>query len=104
MSARDSRAGRGRCRGGRGVFHREGGGSAGRVRSAGTVGCMPRRSGQASPAQLNRLAPPPIYLARDHLRVEVETKIRTGEWEKIRPGAYIDSLEDVETHARRRLR
>ena len=70
----------------------------------GTVGGMPRRPGRASSAQLSPLAPPPIHLARDHLRSESEARIRAGEWERIRPGAYIDSLEEVETRARRRLR
>lgn len=30
--------------------------------------------------------------------------MRAGEWEKIRPGAYTDSLEDVETRTRQRMR
>lgn len=65
---------------------------------------MPRRPGQLSPAQLSPLEPPPLYLARDFLRAEYEAQLRSGRWEKVRPGAFIDSLEGADEHTRLRLR
>src|SRR5690554_4764994 len=89
---------------GRRVIHRQVLASApGAVRRA-TVGPVPRRPGPPSPAQVSSLAPPRIYRARDHLRAEVAAGLRSGTWEQLRPGAYVQALSDADPFTRRRLR
>ena len=63
---------------------------------------MTRRPGPASPTQLDRAPLPKVHLARHHTRSHVAEHLRTGEWEHIRAGAYVDTVPGEDPHARRR--
>lgn len=68
-----------------------------------TVGSMPRRPGPVSPVQLSPEPIPRTFMARDYLPEEIAAAARAGAWEPVRPGAYMESLGDVDPHRRRRL-
>lgn len=49
---------------------------------------MPRRPGATQPTDP---ALPRVHLARDHARSVVAARLRAGQWERVRPGAYVDA-------------
>ena len=62
---------------------------------------MPRRPGPPSSAQLDRTPMPTVHLARHHSRPDTAGRVRRGEWEQVRPGAYVDVVPGEGFHARR---
>lgn len=63
---------------------------------------MPRRPGSASPAQLNLAPLPQVYLARRCTRAHLAERIRSNQWEQVRPGAYVDTIPGEDPYARLR--
>lgn len=63
---------------------------------------MPRRPGPSSPAQLDRAPLPAVHLVRNHPRPYVAERVRLGEWEQVRRGAFVDAVPHEDPHARRR--
>lgn len=52
---------------------------------------MPRRPGPPSSAQRNALPLPAVHLAREYSAATVKQRLRTGEWLRVRPGAFVDA-------------
>lgn len=61
---------------------------------------MPRRPGSTSPLQLNTTPLPAVHLARHYTRPYIAARLRAGDWERVRTGAYVDALPHEEMYAR----
>jgi len=64
---------------------------------------MPRRPGPPSPAQLSLSEPPEVFLWRETLPHEIAIGLRERSWERIRPGAYVRTIEASNPYEHARL-
>lgn len=76
---------------------------AGRATSCGTVGGMPRRPGSAGPQPVTAASVPAVHLSGDVPDADVRARRRSGEWLRVRRGAYV-TVDDLprDEHARAR--
>ena len=71
---------------------------------AASMRTMPRRPGLPSAGQLDPMPLPHIHLAAEYAPAVVDSRVRSGRWVRIRPGAYLPADPGLTDSAARRAR